>query len=550
MAAPFVVLLRDRGGRGAGARAVALRRANGGGAGGGGGGLSAVSSVLSLSAPSAAPSAAPSTAAPSTAPSSSVSNATASSSSSSSLFPPASGMATPMPATGSTDDAVLLWEGTQFSTPHVRSFDEKGFYALVPEVYGCLGVLPVRKEVYAAFVTDVAPAGSIEGQTVYRVTAVRFVALTTNQFDNTPPGYAERGEYILPSTGSAAAHPCADAQKYFAAGMFYFAPFVDLTSNAQRRALVEDAAAALAAAEERGPPPTASGDLPRSPWATVDMRFLWNRYMLKDMLRVLPRASPSTFAWPPLVLAIQGFFASEGYAVGRSKFNVALISRVSPARTGTRFNVRGVDDDGHCANFVETEQLVYGPEGTCLAVTQVRGSVPLFWEQDGVQIGGHRVDFSRHVLASAPALRRHFDDLTLRYGPVRVVSLLSQRGGEQPLADAYRRALTALGSPLVRQTAFDFHQQCRDSFEALSMLVGELSKDIRAFGFFERHPSGRTVAKQEGIFRVNCLDCLDRCVGEGFGQGGVRGPHDAVGQGRAVRFRFRSVARSLFCRSA
>jgi len=32
---------------------------------------------------------------------------------------------------------------------------------------------------------------------------------------------------------------------------------------------------------------------------------------------------------------------------------LALISRLGWKRAGTRFNTRGVDDDGNCANFVE-----------------------------------------------------------------------------------------------------------------------------------------------------------------------------------------------------
>lgn len=38
-----------------------------------------------------------------------------------------------------------------------------------------------------------------------------------------------------------------------------------------------------------------------------------------------------------------------------------LISRLSCERAGTRFNVRGTNDDGHVANFVETEQVCYAP---------------------------------------------------------------------------------------------------------------------------------------------------------------------------------------------
>lgn len=32
---------------------------------------------------------------------------------------------------------------------------------------------------------------------------------------------------------------------------------------------------------------------------------------------------------------------------------LAMISRLGWKRAGTRFNTRGIDDDGNCANFVE-----------------------------------------------------------------------------------------------------------------------------------------------------------------------------------------------------
>lgn len=42
-----------------------------------------------------------------------------------------------------------------------------------------------------------------------------------------------------------------------------------------------------------------------------------------------------------------------------------LISRLSNERAGTRFNVRGVNDFGHVANFVETEQVISSIELFC-----------------------------------------------------------------------------------------------------------------------------------------------------------------------------------------
>ena len=43
--------------------------------------------------------------------------------------------------------------------------------------------------------------------------------------------------------------------------------------------------------------------------------------------------------------------------VGKTQAKACLISRLSSERAGTRFYVRGTNDDGHVANFVETEQV-------------------------------------------------------------------------------------------------------------------------------------------------------------------------------------------------
>lgn len=50
--------------------------------------------------------------------------------------------------------------------------------------------------------------------------------------------------------------------------------------------------------------------------------------------------------------------------------------------------MRGVDDGGHVANFVETEQLVHVEtlDNLVLSYLQTRGTVPLFWEQPGLNV--------------------------------------------------------------------------------------------------------------------------------------------------------------------
>ena len=42
--------------------------------------------------------------------------------------------------------------------------------------------------------------------------------------------------------------------------------------------------------------------------------------------------------------------------------------------------MRGVDSEGHAANYVETEQIIEYDNSRCSFV-QTRGSIPLYWSQ-------------------------------------------------------------------------------------------------------------------------------------------------------------------------
>ena len=65
------------------------------------------------------------------------------------------------------------------------------------------------------------------------------------------------------------------------------------------------------------------------------------------------------------------------------QLRLCLISRRSRYRAGTRYFRRGIDAEGHVANFNETEQiLLVGDEsGTQLSFVQIRGSIPVYWAE-------------------------------------------------------------------------------------------------------------------------------------------------------------------------
>ena len=57
--------------------------------------------------------------------------------------------------------------------------------------------------------------------------------------------------------------------------------------------------------------------------------------------------------------------------INNKPIDYILISRRCVYRAGTRFNVRGLDNEGQVANFVETEQILQYEGNTCSFV-QVR----------------------------------------------------------------------------------------------------------------------------------------------------------------------------------
>jgi hypothetical protein len=80
----------------------------------------------------------------------------------------------------------------------------------------------------------------------------------------------------------------------------------------------------------------------------------------------------------------------------------------------------------------KSEFLIYHGENI-ISFIQIRGSVPgskkfilVFWEQTGVQVGGHKLKISRGPESTKLACQKHFESLIDNYGNVNIVNLLNQ----------------------------------------------------------------------------------------------------------------------------
>ncbi|XP_019639348.1 PREDICTED: synaptojanin-1-like [Branchiostoma belcheri] len=351
----------------------------------------------------------------------------------------------------------------------VLSFEEKETikptYQKLLDAYGCLGVLMLnigdRMMHYLVVVTGCVSVGKINTSEVFRITNTAFVSLRNNPTDE---------ERII------------HVRNLLNSGTFYFAwsatdSAFDLSLCSQRVLQSQE----------------------------TDNRFFWNR-----MLHLhLQRFNIDCSDW--LLKAMCGGVEIRTIYVGNKQAKACLFSRLSCERAGTRFYVRGTNDDGHVANFVETEQVIF-LEDRVTSFIQTRGSVPLFWEQPGIQVGSHKVRMSRGYEASAPAFDRHFDTLKEKYGDQMVVNLLGNKEGEAMLSRQFvSHHKNSHHWQDVPHVVFDYHQECRGgrTDNLVHRLKRKLAESLARFSFFYCHGSD-IMMQQSGTVRTNCLDCLDR----------------------------------------
>ncbi|KAI9777652.1 MAG: inositol polyphosphate 5-phosphatase [Peltula sp. TS41687] len=416
----------------------------------------------------------------------------------------------------------------------LNAVDLSDYRPLTPlPVEGTLGLITVDNDVFLCVVHGSTRVATVRpGETVQRVEGVEFYCLNNDSYDNIPglglssyqdPFWQDGSENDNSNDRreTTVEHPCAALKKLLSGGSFYYSSDFDLTNRLQDRST-------------------------HNVFDTLDDEFLWNSYMIKPLMgfraRLQDHEREALDASRILTSAIRGFALSIIIPMTISPIRhsdsglpsiLTLISRLSCRRAGTRFNARGIDDDGNVANFVETETIFYVPSGLCFSYTQIRGSIPIFWEQaPGLLPGQQKIQITRSVEATQPAFDKHFEELERAYGAVHILNLLSEtKPGELELTERYRYHVRhcSLNSSagknterqIIRETEFDFHAQTKgpSGYEAASAIHTFVRDSADGFAYclvqksndsLKSNTDDSVILQQEGVFRTNCLDCLDR----------------------------------------
>lgn len=171
----------------------------------------------------------------------------------------------------------------------------------------------------------------------------------------------------------------------------------------------------------------------------------------------------------------------------------------------------------------------------------------VFWEQQtGLLPNQQKIQLTRSPEATQPAFDKHLERVTLKYGATHVINLLSEtKSGEVELSTRYTHHIKRSplfdgdgrrdGASLLKSTEFDFHAETKGpgGFEAANKIRHFIESSADSFSFFlmesndvkarsrsrenketyeaeKKRGVASVILQQEGIFRTNCLDCLDR----------------------------------------
>lgn len=381
---------------------------------------------------------------------------------------------------------------------------EAGFRTLVArDIYGCLGLITVERQVFVAVITgaQTGVASPVNYETIDKIYSVEFVSLASDEWDFAadPAAYDEDDEVR-------SVHPCHELKKLLSTGSFYYSNDFDLTSLLQNRGINSE---------------KLSLNRPKDGPINLDhyrQEYMWNSFMMDQLLRF--RSNLDSYAQNVvhsnrfLTTVIRGFAKTTTLSTLGAALTV--ISKQSWKRAGTRFNARGIDDNGNVANFVETELVYDNPaHHLVFSFTQIRGLVPTFWEQDSTLINP-KITLTRSLQATQPVFDRHFDDVCGNYGVCHIVNLLLKtKPAEVQVSRRYQELYAHSGHrDDMAFTNFDFHAETKPltgGFAGATKILPLLHSSLEQFGWFAYDTdAAEVITRQDGVFRVNCLDCLDR----------------------------------------
>jgi len=246
-----------------------------------------------------------------------------------------------------------------------------------------------------------------------------------------------------------------------------------------------------------------------------DTRFMWNAHMLSDF----ERCGAQHWVQP----VTQGFFSTSSViSTPGVPLKVSLAVRRGFHRAGPRTSAKGIDDAGHVAAFFETEIVLERDDHSISSFVLIRGSTPVFWDEQGGLLGaGSKPCILRNDVtgkaALADAFEKHAKSLHAAYSSWLVLDLIEPKSDEAIIGAKYQEVCKAIETSAVpfkpssyERVDLSAAEKCGTFAKSLVAARPKIKSRSQQYGFFAAGENVKRVQRQNGVLRVNDLDCISR----------------------------------------
>ena len=289
-----------------------------------------------------------------------------------------------------------------------------------------LGMINIKETNFILYITSSDKAGQLKGQDVFRITEVDFFEISDpkkQKVNNQEISDLKDGIKKLLKLG------------------FYYSFGVDLTSSQEYQSrILSDLKNGIKSlfnnnnstnmkqnkkfyikenASKFGISENIEENL-RQIYLTSCEKYFFNKNLYKKFLDPTTNTPLDPCFIIPIIC---GYFGTFTHEIDGSVLYFTLISRRSQNHCGTRYNTRGINDDGHVANYCESEQIVIY-KNNLLSFCQLRGSVPVFFQQIGLRAA---TDITRNRNLTIEAFSKHLAEMREDYPLIYFIDLLNQK---------------------------------------------------------------------------------------------------------------------------
>ena len=353
-----------------------------------------------------------------------------------------------------------------------------------------LGIINIREIEYLLFVTSSEIVGKIKNEIIYRISEVDFCEIPNGQIK-----YNDEEQINQIKNGIA---------KLLKLG-FYYSFGLDLTNSQQNQAKI------LYDKKNKNKLMNLNldnfEDKIKRIYMTSYKKYFYNYNLYKRFMNNETKEPIDYTFITPIICGYVGMF---DYQINNKEVQIILITRRSQNFAGTRYNTRGINDDGNVANYCESEQILISGDSMC-SFSQLRGSAPVFFDQIGLTA---YTDITRNQDLTKQAFSKHLQELSVDYPLIYFVNLLNQKKSvEAPIISEFEKQIKLIqDNNNLRYTFFDMQNECpKDNYSRIDILMNNIIPILEIFNFFSKNIGTNEIyCIQKGTTRTNCLDCLDR----------------------------------------